>query len=419
LKLQRRVTAYTFPMNPNSLLFTIFLGVLAALPALSIDISAPTLVLLPRVLGTSKLVANLTVSLFMGGFALGQFSGGSLSDRHGRKPVLLLGLVIYSTAGMACSLSSSGGEMIASRLVQGIGAGMCAVLSFAIVQDLFEGAAARSKRAYVTIVLGAAPILAPAMGSVLVRLAGWRSIHVVLAIGGVVLLAIVRFWLAESRPTLRMVSRLIPADAEPLWHDSRFVSLAIVNALSYAAVFAYIAGAPVVVMGYYHETSRVYAAVFACTAAALMAGAWAGARLSRRGVTAKALLSVTLAASAASTFAMAAASFTSPAISGPAAVCLLVIIQFCRGIIAPNLQHLAIERQEQRAGAASAAVGVSQLLGGALSSVGVAGLLSGFGTFAVAGPMMLAATAAWVTWWWTTRGDLGLGSGQPLCQVSG
>ena len=261
-------------MNPNSLVFTIFLGVLAAVPALSIDISAPTLALLPGVLDTSRLVAGLTISLFMAGFALGQLSGGVLSDRHGRKPVLLLGFLIYVTAGVACALSMSGVGMVASRFVQGFGAGTCAVLSFAIVQDLFQGAAARSKRAYVTVVVGTAPILAPALGSVIVELEGWRAVHVVLAAGGLVLLAVVWLCFSEShvpRPPTIELTRQRP---EPLRADTRFVKLALVNSLSYGAVFAYIAGAPVVVMDYYRGTSRIYAGIFACTAVAVAAGAW-------------------------------------------------------------------------------------------------------------------------------------------------
>ena len=395
-------------MRQDSIVFTIFLGLLAALPALSIDISAPTLSLLPRVLGTSTLVAGLTLSLFMGGFALGQFSGGHLSDRHGRKPILLIGFLIYSVAGVACALSSSGPAMVASRFAQGIGAGMCAVLSFAIVQDLFWGAAALTKRAYVAVVVGAAPIMAPALGSVIVDFVGWRAVHVVLALGGSVLLVVVWLWFAESHPAKLPTAASAPSRLERLAQDTRFVNLALVNALSYGTVFAYIAGSPVIVMDYYHEGSRIYAAVFGCTALAFAGGAWTGGRLVRHGWTAQSLLSVTLATSAAASVALAAACLTSPTISGPAAVCLLSIIQFCRGVISPNLQHLAIERQRERAGVASAAMGVSQLLGGALASVAVASLLSGFGPFAVAGPIMLSSLAALAMWGWTINGGLDL-----------
>ena len=172
---------------PKSFAFTVVLGVLAALPALSIDISAPTLALLPQALGTSAILASMTLTLFMVGFALGQF-GGSLSDRLGRRPVLLTGLACYTLAGIACTMSESGGSLAVFRLIQGAGAGACSVLAFTMVQDLFEGNAARSKRSYVTVIFGTVPILAPALGSALTHLAGWRSVHGVLAIAGGALL---------------------------------------------------------------------------------------------------------------------------------------------------------------------------------------------------------------------------------------
>ena len=141
----------------------------------------------------------------------------------------------------------------------------------------------------------------------------------------------------------------------------------------------------------------VFAGVFACTAAALAAGAWTSGRLSRRGVSAMALLNRSLIAGAAATVMLAG--FTLSGItSGAVLIPLLLVILYTRGIIAPNLQHVAIERQRERAGVASAAVGVSQLLSGALASAAVAFLLQSFGPGALAITMALLAAGALVTW---------------------
>jgi MFS transporter, DHA1 family, multidrug resistance protein len=378
------------------------LGLFAALPAFSVDVSAPTLAMLPAVLHTTRTLAGLTLSLFMVGFALGQLGGGGLSDRRGRRPVLLGGLACFTLAGVACALSMTGGVLAVSRLIQGFGAGACFVISFAMVQDLFEGDAARAKRSYVTVIFGAVPMIAPATGSVLIHWFGWRSVHWVLALAGCLLLAITWAGVAESK----LATDAIPEQsnqngAVQLWNDSGFVRIALANALSYGAIFAYIAGSPVVIIGQMGLSSVVFAGVFASTAAALAAGAWTSGWFSRKGVSATVLLDRSLIVAAGVTIILAGVTL-SGIMSGAIVIPLLLVTLYTRGIIAPNLQHIAIDRQRERAGVASAAVGVSQLLSGALASAAVAFLLQSYGPSALAIVMALLAGSALLTWHWTS-----------------
>jgi DHA1 family bicyclomycin/chloramphenicol resistance-like MFS transporter len=387
---------------PQSFAFTVMLGLFAALPALSVDVSAPTLALLPSVLHTSRTVAGLTLSLFMVGFALGQLLGGTLSDDRGRRPVLLGGLLCFTVSAVACAVSLSGGVLALCRLIQGFGAGACFVISFAMVQDLFEGDDARAKRSFVTVIFGAIPMVAPASGSVLTYWFGWRSVHWVLALAGALLLLVTWAAVEESK----VAGRGIPPQTNQnvalvLWSDAGFIRIALANALSYGAIFAYIAGSPVVIIGQMGLPSVVFAGVFASTAAALAAGAWTSGRLSRNGVDAVTLLNRSLIAAAAATVILATVTLAG-ATSGTVLIPLLLVVLYARGIIAPNLQHLAIDRQRERAGVASAAVGVSQLLSGALASGVVAFLLQSFGVSALAITMALLALAALVTWHWTS-----------------
>ena len=387
---------------PETFAFTALLGMLAALPALSIDISAPTLVLLPQALDTSVTVAGLTLSLFMAGFALGQLAGGQLSDQHGRRPVLLAGLACFTSAGLACALSLSGAALLTFRLVQGIGAGACSVVAFAMVQDLFKGDQARSKRSYVTVVFGVVPMFAPAFGAWLADWAGWRSVHGVLALAGAMLVAVVWWGVPESKPPRQPATSNGGGGNGParLRDDREFISLAAVNALSYGAIFAYIAGAPIVVIGQMGLPASVYAGLFACTAAALTAGAWTSGWLSRRGIGAASLLGPSLAVAA-----LSALTLTGIGIGSTAAGILmpfLLLVMFLRGVTAPTLQHLAIERRREQAGIASAAVGVSQLVAGALTSAAVAFLLPSLRQEAVAVPMA-ALTVIAAALWWRTR----------------
>lgn len=375
------------------------MGLFAALPALSIDMSAPTLALLPAALATSETIAGLTLSLFMAGFALGQVASGHLSDRYGRRPVLLSGLACFTLAGIACSVSVSGPMLAAARMIQGCGAGACSVIAFAMVQDLFTGDAARAKMSFVTVIFGVVPVLAPALGAVLSDLIGWRSVHSVLAAGGAVLLIVASVLVAESRTfgaggTATAEARVLP----PLWRDGPFVRTTLSNALSYAGTFIYIAGAPVVIMGQMGFPAGIFAGVFACTASALTAGAWTSGHLSRRGIAAADLVYPSLIASTVATGGLAAAGFAGVT-SGWILLPLLLVVLFARGMTAPNLQQLALSRQRARAGKASAAVGVAQLLAGAAGSALDAFLLPVFGLAAVTVLMALFATGSLAVWW--------------------
>lgn len=387
-------------VSRDSRAVTFLLGALAALPALSIDISAPTLVLLPAALGTTPTLAGLTLSLFMAGFAMGQLAGGYGSDAYGRRPVLLASLAAYIIAGAGCAAATTGPLLAALRAVQGVAAGSCSVLAFALVQDLFEGEAARSKRSFVTVVFGCVPILAPALGAWLAALATWRATHAVLAAAGLALMGAVAWTGIGTRARPRPEAGKDPDALLPFLKDGPFVRVAAVNALSYGSVFVYIAGAPAVVMSIFAYPPAVYAAIFAGTATALTAGAFINARLVRGSAAADRAIAICLGVTGGAGALLVACWLLQPdAVLLPLA--LVVTVLFCRGFLAPNLQHIATERRRSRAGSASAVIGVSQILCGALASAVVAVLLPSAGVLAVAVPM-LACTAG-AAWLWMRR----------------
>ncbi len=125
--------------NPHSLLFVIFLASLAALPPLSIDMALPALHGIAATLQTSPGRAGLTLSLFMAGFAVTPLIYGPLSDRFGRRPILLSGLGLFTLGSLACAISPSIFFLLAARLAEGAGAGAGISMAFAIVRDLFAG----------------------------------------------------------------------------------------------------------------------------------------------------------------------------------------------------------------------------------------------------------------------------------------
>ncbi len=226
----------------------------------------------------------------------------------------------------------------------------------------------------------------------------WMAFRSLDALAGGVLFAVTWASVAESKSASRAVP--VPTSgnsAAMLWSDATFVRITLANALSYGAIFAYIAASPVVIIAQMGRSSAEFAGVFACTATALVAGAWISGRLSRRGLSAQALLAPSLIAAAVAAVTLAAVSLAGVT-SGAVLMPPLVVVMFARGIIAPNMQHLAIERQRERAGAASAAVGVSQLMAGALASAAVAVVLQSYNLGSVAAIMALLTAGALVIW---------------------
>ena len=390
----------TLPLRirPDTFGFTLVLGALAALPSLSIDMTAPTLPALQAALGASPTAAALTITLFMVGFALGQLGAGTLSDHHGRRPVLLAGLGGYVLAGLGGALAPSAGILVACRLAQGVAAGAGTVLAFAMVRDLYQGDVARAKRSHVSVIFSLAPMVAPTLGAWVLNAAGWRAAFAALPLAGLLLLVVSALGVAESRGRAPAGSGLSPRRVAAAYRgvlaEPPFRTPMLVNALSFASMFAYVAGSPFVFMGGLGLSASAYGLLFACTAGGLMAGAWASGRLSRRGVPANRLLAGALAVAAVSAVALAAASAAPVPVLAP----LLVLHLFCRGLAGPNAQHMALEPMGERAGVASAAIGVSQILAGALASAAVALLLPVLGPLAMTGVMALLSVASFGVW---------------------
>jgi DHA1 family bicyclomycin/chloramphenicol resistance-like MFS transporter len=386
-------------IQPDTFAFTVLLGLLAALPSISIDITIPTLLTVQSDFRAQPGVVGQTITVFMVGFAFGQFAAGPLSDRYGRRPTLLAGLTAYSVAAAGCAIAGGIGPLLAGRLVQGIAAGACSVMAFTIIRDLFDGDAARSKRSYVTVVFGLAPMLAPTLGAWMMGFMGWRSIFLVLGTAGFLLLVAIVFGVDESRPRQSVTaghSRLLTAYGTVL-RNPRFTALAIVNALSFGAIFAYIAGSSVVMMGSLHLTAQVYAAFFACTAASLASGAWVSGRAAKANIGPATLVWIGLSLAAVTAIALCVlieAHILVFAILIP----LLLVNLFSRGLVAPNVQHMALEPMRENAGTAAATIGVMQILTGAAASALVATALPALGPFGMTIVMAVFASAAFALW---------------------
>lgn len=387
-------------IRPKGLSFTILLGALAALPPLSIDMGLPAFPTISTSFRTSPGVVGLTLSLFMIGFAVAQLIFGPLSDRYGRRPILLVGCGLFVLAGAACAAAPSISTLIAWRLVQGAGAGAGMVLTLAIVRDLFEGPAARAQLSYINLVMGVAPMIAPTIGTWMLAIAGWRTIYGALAVGGFLVLLSVAFGLTESlagRDLDAIKPHRLIKNYRRILSNRICLGYALVNALSFGCMFTYVAGSPLVLLNVFKVPTTTYGWLFASTAFGIIVGSFLNGHLSIRGVSPSRLLTFGLVTAVATSVAL-----TIVSVSGAAQVTtlmpLLILNTFCVGIISPNAIHAAIQPLPEIAGVAAATVGFLQMSCGALASGLVALLYDGRTAIAMSSLMAVFAIASYAAY---------------------
>jgi len=392
-------------IDPASIWFTLLLGAMSALPPLSIDMGLPALPALATELGATATGAGLTLSLFVAGFALAQLVFGPLSDRFGRRPVLIAGCALFAIAGIGCAAADSIVALNAWRFVEGAGGGAGTVLAMAIVGDLFEGGAARARLSYVMMVLSVAPIIAPTLGGALLPLGGWRAVYATLAACGMALTMVVLLGLQESnlapdRGALAP-SRLLGNYARAL-RSASCCGNAVVGGLTMGCMFAYVTASPLILLGIYHVPTAIYGLLFAMTAGAIMAGAWLAGWLATRGAAPDRPVIWGLAIAAGTAVLLLAACVFGPPPLG-ALMPLLVANTFCMGLISPNVTHAAIEGLPEIAGTATAVVGCVRMLGAAAASAMVGVLFPGLGLMALPVTMALFACGSLAVWWSVAR----------------
>ncbi len=382
-------------MAPGSAAYLIFLGGLAGLPALSIDMGLPSLPGIVASLTTTVGQAGSTLSLFVLGFAFAPIVSGPLADRYGRRPVLLGGLAMFVAAALLSSVAGSIGQLLLFRCVQGAGAGAASIMPMAIIRDAFRGTAAHRSLAHVTLVRGIAPAIAPVLGTVVLFVGDWRTINLALTGAGTALLAAAWFGFGETREGTRvdLTPRAILHAYGSVLSDTRIVANALFQAFSFATMFAWVAGAPLIVIGLFGIGPSGFSLIFAATSLSIMAGSWLCGRIAGRAGLAEAALGATVAAVLASTVALAALSRGGvPPL--PLLMPLLLVANFGFGMIAPTAWHRMMGPRPELAGYVSAFGSGVQMLAGAGASWLVAAFFDGRSTGSMSQVMAGSAVAA-------------------------
>jgi MFS transporter, DHA1 family, multidrug resistance protein len=387
-------------IQPASTAFTLLLGFLVALPSFGIDMSLPALTAMGSALRVDPAQAGLMMSVFMLGFAVSPLFYGPASDRYGRKPVVLFACTLFAIGGLGCALARSLPTLLLWRVVQGAGAGASMTISLAIIRDLFEGQAARTRLSYVAIATMVVPMIAPTAGAALLAFGGWRSIPAVLAVVGLLLLLAMAIGFAESA-RLSPVNRLIPSVIinnylRVLTHPL-CLGYILVNAAAFGTLFAYVSGSSLFLINVVGLGSEQYGFVFAATSFGIMVGAFLNGRLSARGVEPGYPLAIGLALAA-----VAAMSLLIMTLAGwmPFAlvIVLLVLATFAFGLIAPNAMQGAMQPLPQIAGAAGAATGCIQMATGVVVSGLVVILYDGRSALSMTALMAICSLIALVSY---------------------
>jgi DHA1 family bicyclomycin/chloramphenicol resistance-like MFS transporter len=341
---------------------------MTALTALSIDMNLPAMPQFARIFGSDVATAQLTLSLFLLGFGAGQLICGPLADRYGRRPVLLAGLALYAVAGFLCAASTSLPMLVALRALQGFGASVGPILARAIVRDRFQGKEAVGVLSQITQVMIIAPMVAPTLGGILLGTTGWRSIFLVLATFGALMLFLVARSLPETIPHRHTepgyLGHIGRSFKSALSH--RGTRLSVLNiCLASAGMFAYISGSPFVVMDVFGVSREAFGVLFALPALSLLVGATVNRRLLVRRSSDEILwMGARIIAGAGLTIAL----LSLLNLGGVFAVILpMMVYLFGVGLLMPNATSAAMAPHAHVAGLTSSLIGSLQTLAGAIS----------------------------------------------------
>jgi DHA1 family bicyclomycin/chloramphenicol resistance-like MFS transporter len=269
-------------LRPDTFALTALLAALSAIGPLTTDMYLPSLPDIVRLLGASTAEGQLTISAYLIGFAVGQIIYGPLSDRHGRKPVLIGAIALYCFASLICALSTSIHMLIAARALQALGGCGGIVLARAVVRDLYSGTRAGRELSLIGSVMALAPVMAPIVGGILQTAFGWRSVFLTLVLTGVSGVAVVWLLLPETlaaRAAEPMSVGSILKSYRVVARHSAYLAYSGLATTSYAGLFAWISAASFVLQNIYGLTPFNFALVFSIGSLGYMTGATTAARL--------------------------------------------------------------------------------------------------------------------------------------------
>lgn len=249
----------------------VILSLLTALEPLSIDLYLPGFILISEAFSTDASMVQISLSTFLGGFAIGQLLWGPLADRFGRKKPILISLVIFTIASIACIYVKTIEQLWVVRFIQAIGGCGGIVISRAVVTDYFDKSHTLKIFALLALIMGVAPIIAPTIGNVVLHAFSWEGLFGAMAFLGVLLFFLTLFLLPEThkKNNDKMNSNVIQSYLEVL-RVRKFVIYSIIAGIVNGALMIYVANGPLIIMEKGGFSSDAFSILFGINALGLM-----------------------------------------------------------------------------------------------------------------------------------------------------
>lgn len=347
------------------------LALLSAAAPLGTDMYLPGLPALSEELGTTPAMAQLTLTGFMLGMAVGNLLFGAISDSTGRKRPILVSSAAFLVASVLCAVAPSIQLLIAARVVQGLAGGTAMVVARAVIPDITSGRAAARAFSGLMAITGFAPTIAPVLGGALLPAFGWRGVFWVLAVLNIAQFLIALVVLPETLPASRRSDRalrgLFPRIGRCLRRPA-FIGYMLASGLGFGSLFSYISASPLVLQTQLGASPTLYAVLFGSMALLIPASNAVNMRLVGR-FHPRALLRAALAVDLVAGLILLAMSRTH--LTLPTVVPFLALLSLMAGFIVANATALGVETiRDIGAGSGNGAMGFFQfVVGGAAAPV--------------------------------------------------
>lgn len=337
---------------------------LSALEPFSIDLYLPGFLRIADYFHTDLKAVQMSISTFLGGFAVGQLFWGILSDRYGRKIPILISLILFLAASTACIYVETIEGFWIARFFQAFAGCAGVVIARAIVNEYFDRDKTMQVFSLLAIIAGVAPIVGPVLGNFLIQHYDWQAAFITLIVFGALCVVMVIFFLPET--LVKQTEKTTPQrtnllkDFKIILQNKVFLKYTLIGSLTYSVLMIYLANAPYIIMEYGGLSANVFSAVFAFNAIGLVLGAWISNSVLAGRFTP--LQIVRFAIIFGSTFSLLFLFACLGQVDVKLLLALLFFIIVTLGVLFPVTTQLALQPFKQNSGSASALLGSVQLM---------------------------------------------------------